>query len=281
MRRSRKLCTGPGIHTTADGIFSLQWACWVRIFLQPMTTHTQDLTDRFTLLTEKVRRIGEAHGAGRGIAGSVVLLICDMFAHLLRLLASLAEQARTGALADTAPAGSHSASAAGCAAVADRLADDVEPRVCVERWHAGVSGVRAFGDEGADRGGAAGGPQLAPVVADAGGQASERAAAAAAGSCAKSEASIRTEIRARAECGRRLSAARAWTGDSLHFRSRAFVLLSEENGAFRKNGVAGAGRIFVYFVAITKPFSFKRQTDRPTPQAPHATPQSLTRFPRW
>lgn len=74
-----------------------------------MLSHTQDPADPFTHLTEKVRRM---RAARHGIAAPVVLLICDLFAHVLKLLAGRAEQVRTGELADPAPARSEQASPA-------------------------------------------------------------------------------------------------------------------------------------------------------------------------
>lgn len=75
--------------------------------LPAMPTLTQDPADPFTLLTEQVRRVRRAR---HGIAA--VVLICDLFAHLLRLLASRPGQAPTGKLAHPAPARSKPASPA-------------------------------------------------------------------------------------------------------------------------------------------------------------------------
>jgi len=66
-----------------------------------MTTTTQDPIDPFTLRIEELRRIPRAHGP----AGLLHDLFLDLFVRLLRLLASLCEQVRTGTLPDTAPAG--------------------------------------------------------------------------------------------------------------------------------------------------------------------------------
>ena len=74
-----------------------------------MLSHTQDPADPFTHLTEKVRRM---RAARHGIAAPVVLLICDLFAQVLKLLAGRAERVGTGELADPAPARSEQASPA-------------------------------------------------------------------------------------------------------------------------------------------------------------------------
>ena len=65
-----------------------------------MTTITQDPIDRVTLHIKELRRVPGVHGPVRLVRN----LILDLFTSLLRLLASLAEQARTGTLPDTAPA---------------------------------------------------------------------------------------------------------------------------------------------------------------------------------
>jgi hypothetical protein len=69
-----------------------------------MTTHTQDPADRFTLLTEEVRRIAAAHGPRHGLVGCLHFLLLDIFLCIISLLASHAERVHAGNLPDTAPA---------------------------------------------------------------------------------------------------------------------------------------------------------------------------------
>ena len=189
-----------------------------------MTTVTQDPAGRYTLLAEKVRRIGEEQGPRHGIGRLVHLSICYMFLTMLWVLASLSERARAGTLPELAPAPSRTAAA-------DRPADKVDPRVCQEQRHAEGSRVRAPADAGADHRGAA---------------------AAAPDSCAETTGSTRTSVRA--ACERWQVAAMARTGNTLHHRSPVFAVLSEATGrtnrAVRKNRFAMAGRICVDFVTI-------------------------------
>jgi hypothetical protein len=66
-----------------------------------MTTPTQqDPIDRFTLQIEELRRMPGLRGPARLLHN----LFLDLFLSLIRLLASLVEQARNGTLPDTAPA---------------------------------------------------------------------------------------------------------------------------------------------------------------------------------
>jgi hypothetical protein len=66
-----------------------------------MTTATQqDPIDRFTLRIEELRRMPGLRGPARLLHN----LFLDLFLSLIRLLASLAEQARAGSLPDTATA---------------------------------------------------------------------------------------------------------------------------------------------------------------------------------
>ena len=74
-----------------------------------MTTVTQDPAGRYTLLAEKVRRIGEEQGPRHGFGRLVHLLICDIFLCMLRAFAALAERARAGTLPEVAPAPSQDA----------------------------------------------------------------------------------------------------------------------------------------------------------------------------
>ena len=64
-----------------------------------MPTHTQDPVDRFSALTEELRRVPRV----RGPAGPVLNLLLDLFVSMLELFACLAEQVRTGQLPVTAP----------------------------------------------------------------------------------------------------------------------------------------------------------------------------------
>jgi hypothetical protein len=65
-----------------------------------MTTTTQDPICRFTLRIEELRRVPGLHG----LALLVHNLLFDVFMSMIRLFASLAERARTGTLAELAPA---------------------------------------------------------------------------------------------------------------------------------------------------------------------------------
>ena len=69
---------------------------------------TQDPTDPFARYTAEVHRTRDAHGA----ASPVLLLVCVLFTRMLKLLATLAEQVRTGQLPATAPARTEAASPA-------------------------------------------------------------------------------------------------------------------------------------------------------------------------
>jgi hypothetical protein len=66
-----------------------------------MTTHIEDLIDRFTLRMEEMRGASGVHGPARLLHDLVLHLVANM----IRLLVSVAEQQRNGMLADAAPAG--------------------------------------------------------------------------------------------------------------------------------------------------------------------------------
>jgi len=64
------------------------------------TIITQDPSDPFTPRIEELLR---ERDAARGIGRPVVVLLCDLFIYLMRLMADIAERKRAGELAATAP----------------------------------------------------------------------------------------------------------------------------------------------------------------------------------
>ena len=68
--------------------------------LPAMPTLTQDPADPFTpRIEELLRERDAAHGIGR----PVVVLLCDLFIYLMRMMAAIAERGRNGELPATAP----------------------------------------------------------------------------------------------------------------------------------------------------------------------------------